>query len=83
MRGDSWPIVIYVAAGLAVRDVCRGWGVGFVGGGEMDPRGDRRRQSDYSLPASFIFIFNTRRLHLFRSFFPSPDAVATNLPTSR
>lgn len=31
MRGDSWPIVIYVAEGSAVRDVCRpgGWGWGW------------------------------------------------------
>lgn len=38
----------------------------------MDPRGDRRRQSDYSLPASFIFIFNTRWLHLLCFFLSSP-----------
>lgn len=34
----------------------------WAGGGEkMDPRRDRRRQSDYSLLPPFIFIFKTRR----------------------
>lgn len=60
---------------MADCDLCGG-GFGRAGrvsgggsGGEMDPRGDQRRQSDYSLPASFIFIFNTRGLHLCFFFF--------------
>lgn len=76
--------MIYVAEGFGRMGRASASGERGEGGGvvKMDPRGDRRRQSDYSLLPSFIFIFNALRLRLL-SLFGGVFLVLVPRPTAR